>query len=83
MRRHDGGARGRADQVADGFGEFDTRAFRSASGHVYTVDANLRLRNQRYLRTKQDRLGHAALIDHQVPAEHQARSIDESSLPHR
>jgi 3,4-dihydroxy 2-butanone 4-phosphate synthase/GTP cyclohydrolase II len=38
------------------------------------------LRNQRYLRTKQNRLGHAALIGHQVPAEHQARSVDVSSL---
>ena len=38
------------------------------------------LRNQRYLRTKQDRLGHVALIDRQVPAERLARSIDVSSL---
>ena len=38
------------------------------------------LRNQRYLRTKQDRLGHASLIDHQVPAEPLTRSVDVSSL---
>ncbi len=38
------------------------------------------LRNQRYLRTKQDRLGHTALIDHQVPAEPLTRSVDVSSL---
>jgi 3,4-dihydroxy 2-butanone 4-phosphate synthase/GTP cyclohydrolase II len=38
------------------------------------------LRNQRYLRTKQDRLGHAALIDHQVPAEPLNRSIDVGTL---
>jgi 3,4-dihydroxy 2-butanone 4-phosphate synthase/GTP cyclohydrolase II len=38
------------------------------------------LRNQRYLRTKQQRLGHTALIDHQVPAEFPARSINVSSL---
>jgi GTP cyclohydrolase II len=38
------------------------------------------LRNQRYLRTKQDRLGHVALIDHQIPAERMRRSIDVGSL---
>jgi GTP cyclohydrolase II len=38
------------------------------------------LRNQRYLRTKQHRLGHTALIDHQVPAEYLARSVDVGSL---
>jgi 3,4-dihydroxy 2-butanone 4-phosphate synthase/GTP cyclohydrolase II len=38
------------------------------------------LRNQRYLRAKQDRLGHVALIDRQIPAEGLARSIDVSSL---
>jgi GTP cyclohydrolase II len=38
------------------------------------------LRNQRYLRTKQDRLGHTALIGHQVPAEHLARTIDVGGL---
>jgi GTP cyclohydrolase II len=47
---------------------------------VVPVPAIPYLRNQRYLRTKQDRLGHAALIDGRVPAEHQARSIDVSSL---
>ena len=47
---------------------------------VVPIPAIPYLRNQRYLRTKQDRLGHAALIDHQVPAEHLARSIDVSSL---
>jgi GTP cyclohydrolase II len=51
-----------------------------AVDQVVPVPAIPYLRNQRYLRTKQDRLGHAALIDHQVPAEHQARSIDVSSL---
>jgi 3,4-dihydroxy 2-butanone 4-phosphate synthase/GTP cyclohydrolase II len=38
------------------------------------------LRNQRYLRTKQDRLGHLALIDRQLPAERPARSIDVTGL---
>ncbi len=38
------------------------------------------LRNQRYLRTKQDRLGHMTLIDHEVPAERLVRSIDVGSL---
>ena len=47
---------------------------------VVPVPAIPYLRNQRYLRTKQDRLGHAALIDDRVPAEHRARSIDVSSL---
>ena len=47
---------------------------------VVPIPAIPQLRNQRYLRTKQDRLGHAALIDHQVPAEHQARSVDVSNL---
>jgi GTP cyclohydrolase II len=47
---------------------------------VVPVPAIPHLRNLRYLRTKQDRLGHAALINHQVPAEHAARSIDASSL---
>jgi GTP cyclohydrolase II len=47
---------------------------------VVSIPAIPYLRNQRYLRTKQDRLGHAALIKHQIPAEHLARSIDVSSL---
>jgi riboflavin-specific deaminase-like protein len=47
---------------------------------VVPIPAIPYLRNQRYLRTKQDRLGHAALINHQVPAEHLTRSIDVSSL---
>ncbi len=38
------------------------------------------LRNQRYLRTKQERLGHLTLIDHAIPAEPTARSIDVGSL---
>jgi GTP cyclohydrolase II len=38
------------------------------------------LRNQRYLRTKQDRLGHATLINHEIPAERPVRSIDVGSL---
>jgi 3,4-dihydroxy 2-butanone 4-phosphate synthase/GTP cyclohydrolase II len=38
------------------------------------------LRNQRYLRTKQDRLGHMTLIGHKIPAERLAQSIDVSSL---
>jgi 3,4-dihydroxy 2-butanone 4-phosphate synthase/GTP cyclohydrolase II len=38
------------------------------------------LRNQRYLRTKQDRLGHMALLGGQIPAERLAPSIDVSSL---
>ncbi len=38
------------------------------------------LRNQRYLRTKQDRLGHATLIDPEIPAESLVRSIDVGSL---
>jgi GTP cyclohydrolase II len=38
------------------------------------------LRNQRYLRTKRDRLGHMALIGHQIPAERLTQSIDVSSL---
>ena len=38
------------------------------------------LRNQRYLRTKQDRFGHTALIGHQLPAERLARTIDVGSL---
>ena len=47
---------------------------------VVPIPAIPYLRNQRYLRTKQDRLGHAALIDHQVPAENLARSVDVSNL---
>jgi GTP cyclohydrolase II len=47
---------------------------------VVPVPAIPYLRNRRYLRTKQDRLGHAALIDRQVSAEHPVRSIDVSSL---
>lgn len=38
------------------------------------------LRNQRYLRTKQNRLGHMTLIDHDVPAEQPVRSIDVGRL---
>jgi GTP cyclohydrolase II len=47
---------------------------------VVSIPAIPYLRNQRYLRTKQDRLGHTALIDSPVPAERLARSIDVSSL---
>jgi 3,4-dihydroxy 2-butanone 4-phosphate synthase/GTP cyclohydrolase II len=38
------------------------------------------LRNQRYLRTKQHRFGHTALLGHRVPAEAVAQSIDVSGL---
>jgi GTP cyclohydrolase II len=38
------------------------------------------LRNQRYLRTKQDRLGHMTLLAREVPAEQPARSIDIGNL---
>ncbi len=38
------------------------------------------LRNQRYLRTKQNRLGHMTLIDPDVPAEQPVRSIDVGRL---
>lgn len=38
------------------------------------------LRNQRYLRTKQDRFGHATLIDNQLPAVRPVRSVDVGSL---
>ena len=38
------------------------------------------LRNQRYLRTKQNRLGHTTLIDHDLPAERSVQSIDVSRL---
>jgi GTP cyclohydrolase II len=38
------------------------------------------LRNQRYLRTKQHRLGHATLIDNELPAIRPVRSIDVGSL---
>lgn len=38
------------------------------------------LRNQRYLRTKRDRLGHVALTGQEVPAADIASSIDVSSL---
>ena len=38
------------------------------------------LRNQRYLRTKQNRLGHMTLIDRDVPAERPVRSIDVGRL---
>jgi GTP cyclohydrolase II len=38
------------------------------------------LRNQRYLRTKQDRLGHVTLIDPEIPAERPVRSVDVGSL---
>jgi GTP cyclohydrolase II len=38
------------------------------------------LRNQRYLRTKQDRFGHVTLIDHQIPVERLTRSVDVGSL---
>lgn len=47
---------------------------------VVAIPAVPHLRNHRYLRTKQDRLGHAALIDPPVPAERLARSVDVSSL---
>ena len=48
--------------------------------HVIPAPAVPYLRNQRYLRTKQDRLGHMTLIDHEVPAERPARSVDVGSL---
>jgi GTP cyclohydrolase II len=51
-----------------------------AIDQVIPVPAIPSLRNQRYLRTKQDRLGHVALIDHQIPAERIRRSIDVGSL---
>lgn len=38
------------------------------------------LRNQRYLRTKQDRLGHATLIESELPAVRPARTVDVGSL---
>lgn len=38
------------------------------------------LRNQRYLRTKRDRLGHASVIADAVPGERIAQSVDVSSL---
>lgn len=38
------------------------------------------LRNQRYLRTKQNRLGHATLIDDELPAVRPVRSVDVGSL---
>jgi GTP cyclohydrolase II len=38
------------------------------------------LRNQRYLRTKQDRLGHATLIEGELPAVRPARTVDVGSL---
>jgi 3,4-dihydroxy 2-butanone 4-phosphate synthase/GTP cyclohydrolase II len=38
------------------------------------------LRNQRYPRTKQNRLGHLTLIDHDVPTEHPVQTIDVGSL---
>jgi GTP cyclohydrolase II len=38
------------------------------------------LRNQRYLRTKQDRLNHASLIGHRIPGEPLAQSMDVSGL---
>lgn len=56
------------------------RAAGIAVDQVVSVPAVPSLRNQRYLRTKQDRLGHAGLIEQQVPAEQLARTVDVSSL---
>jgi GTP cyclohydrolase II len=49
-------------------------------GQVIPAPAFPSLRNQRYLRTKQDRLGHRALIGQQIPAQCVTRAIDVSSL---
>lgn len=38
------------------------------------------LRNQRYLRTKQERLGHTTLIDNELPTVRSVRSLDVGSL---
>ncbi len=47
---------------------------------VVPVPALPHLRNQRYLRTKQDRFGHRNLIGDPPPAEHATQSIDVGSL---
>lgn len=47
---------------------------------VLPVPALPNLRNQRYLRTKQDRFGHANLIGDPPAAEHATQSIDVGSL---
>jgi GTP cyclohydrolase II len=47
---------------------------------VVPVPALPHLRNQRYLRTKQDRLGHAHLIGDPPPAERPTPSVDVGSL---
>jgi GTP cyclohydrolase II len=49
-------------------------------GQVIPTPAIPYLRNQRYLRTKQDRFGHAALIGDQLPAERVTRTLDVGSL---
>src|SRR5205814_9939160 len=48
---------------------------------VVPVPALPHLRNQRYLRTKQDRFGHAHLIGDPPPAERPTPSVDVGSLP--
>ena len=47
---------------------------------VVPVPAFPHLRNQRYLRTKQDRLGHVNLISDPPSAEHATQSVDVGSL---
>jgi 3,4-dihydroxy 2-butanone 4-phosphate synthase/GTP cyclohydrolase II len=47
---------------------------------VVPVPAIPHLRNQRYLHTKQDRLGHVNLIGARPPAEHPAQPVDVGSL---
>lgn len=47
---------------------------------VVPVPVHPHLRNQRYLRTKQDRFGHANLIGDPLPAERPMQSVDVGSL---
>jgi 3,4-dihydroxy 2-butanone 4-phosphate synthase/GTP cyclohydrolase II len=47
---------------------------------VVPVPAQPHLRNQRYLRTKQDRFGHVHLLGEPPPAQHPARSVDVGGL---
>lgn len=56
------------------------RAAGIAVQQVIPAPAIPSLRNQRYLRTKQERLGHMTLIGDQIPAEPAAQSVDVSSL---
>src|SRR5581483_822601 len=56
------------------------RAAGISIAQVIPAPAVPHLRNQRYLHTKRDRLGHASVIARQAPGEHAAQPVDVSSL---